>query len=156
MPATRFDLVSEWRFDAPVARVWDELMAPDRWPQWWRAVKKVETISNGDAQGIGAFRRFTWGTALPYELSFNMTATRIEPMRTIEGRAKGELDGTGRWTLTPEGQGTHVRYDWMVDITNPWQVALAPILRPVFAWNHHVVMGWGHEGLTARLKETSR
>jgi uncharacterized protein YndB with AHSA1/START domain len=155
LAATRFDLVSDWHLDAPVGRVWDELMAPDKWPDWWRAVKKVETISDGDATGVGAVRRFTWGTALPYSLSFNMTATRIEPMRLIEGRAQGELDGTGRWTLSPEGQGTHARYDWMVEITNPWQVALAPILRPVFAWNHHIVMRWGLEGLTSRLKETT-
>jgi hypothetical protein len=155
MPATRFDLVSEWRLDASLERVWAELMAPQDWPLWWRAVKKVEPVKDGDANGIGTVRRFTWGTALPYTLSFNMTATRIEPMRIIEGRAQGELDGTGRWTLTPQGQSTHVRYDWMVDITNPWQVALAPILRPVFAWNHHKVMAWGLEGLTARLKETA-
>jgi carbon monoxide dehydrogenase subunit G len=153
MPATRFDLVSQWRLEAPLARVWAELMAPDQWPAWWRAVKKVETISDGGANGIGAVRRFTWGTALPYTLSFNMTATRIEPMRLIEGEARGELDGTGRWTLVQDGAGTQVRYDWMVDITNPWQVAFAPILRPVFAWNHHVVMGWGLEGLRARLNE---
>lgn len=154
MPATRFDLVTEWRLAAPLQRVWDELTSPDKWPQWWKAVKRVETIRDGDANGIGAVRRFTWATALPYTLSFNMTATRIEPMRLIEGRAQGELDGTGRWTLSSEGTATIVRYDWMVDITNPWQVALAPVLRPVFAWNHHVVMGWGLEGLSARLKQT--
>jgi uncharacterized protein YndB with AHSA1/START domain len=155
MPATRFDLVSEWLLDAPLERVWAELMAPEAWPSWWRAVKEVEPISNGDANGIGAVRRFTWGTALPYTLSFNMTATRIEPRRIIEGRAQGELDGTGRWTLTAQGQRTHVRYDWMVDITNPWQVALAPVLRPVFAWNHHKVMAWGLEGIAARLRQTA-
>ena len=155
MAATRFDLVSEWRLDAPLERVWAELLAPNQWPSWWPAVKKVETISEGDASGIGAVRRFTWGTALPYTLSFNLTATRIEPMRLIEGEARGEIDGTGRWTLAPDGAGTQVRYDWMVDVTKSWQVALAPILRPVFAWNHHVVMGWGLEGLTARLKETA-
>ena len=67
--------------------------------------------------------------------------------------AKAELDGTGRWTLRPEGAGTHVRYDWMIDVTTPWQVALAPILRPLFAWNHGVVMGWGYTDLKTRLGE---
>jgi uncharacterized protein YndB with AHSA1/START domain len=155
MPATRFDLTSEWRLDAPLARVWAELTSPEAWPEWWRAVKKVETIRAGDANGVGAVRRFTWGTALPYSLSFNLTATRVEPMTLIEGEARGELDGTGRWTLAPDGAATKVRYDWMVDVTKPWQVALAPLLRPIFAWNHRVVMAWGLEGLTARLKETA-
>jgi len=28
---------------------------------------------------------------------------------------------------------------------------LAPIARPLFKWNHDVVMGWGSEGLARRL-----
>ena len=155
MAATRFDLVSEWRFATPIERIWAELIKPDEWPDWWRAVKKVELIAEGDRDGVGAVRRFTWGTALPYTLSFNTTATRIEPMHLLEGEARGELNGLGRWTLSREGEGTHVRYDWMVDITIPWQVTLAPLLRPVFAWNHNVVMGWGYEDLKTRLMKTA-
>ena len=155
MAVTRFDLVSEWRFDTPIERIWAELIKPEEWPQWWRAVKRVEMLAPGDPSGIGAVRRFTWGTALPYTLSFDMTATRIEPMTLIEGEARGELDGTGRWTLRPEGAGTYVRYDWMVDVTKPWQVALAPVLRPIFAWNHNVVLGWGYEDLKTRLIKTA-
>jgi len=153
MAATRFDLVSEWRLASSPEQVWHELTRPEDWPNWWRAVRDVQSIKDGDANGVGAVRRFTWRTALPYTLSFEMTATRVEPMSVIEGRARGELDGTGRWTLRPEGAGTHVRYDWMIDVTVPWQVALAPVLRPLFAWNHGVVMGWGHTDLKTRLGE---
>jgi uncharacterized protein YndB with AHSA1/START domain len=151
LSVTRFDLVSEWWLPATVGRVWAELSAPDQWPQWWRAVKRVETIKAGDVGGIGAVRRFTWGTALPYRITFDMEATRIEPERLLEGQARGELNGVGRWTLTAEAGGTLVRYDWQVDLGQPWQRALAPVLRPVFAWNHNVVMGWGEEGIRRRL-----
>jgi uncharacterized protein YndB with AHSA1/START domain len=155
LAATRFELVSEWLFATPVERIWAEISTPDEWPKWWRAVKRVEMVSAGDHDGVGAVRRFTWGTALPYTLSFEMTALRIEPMRLLEGRASGELDGVGLWTITPESEGTHVRYDWKIDVTKPWQVALAPLLRPAFAWNHNVVMGWGYEDLKTRLMKTA-
>jgi hypothetical protein len=155
MAATRFDLVSEWRFATQIERIWAELIDADAWPEWWRAVKRVELIADGDRDSLGAVRRFTWGTALPYQLSFDMTVTRIEPMQMLEGRARGELDGTGRWTLKRDGEGTQVRYDWQIDITRPWQVALAPVLRPLFAWNHNVVMGWGYEDLKTRLMKTA-
>lgn len=155
MAVTRFDLVSDWHFDTPLERIWSELTNPDAWPQWWRAVKQVQLLQEGGRDGIGAVRRFTWRTALPYTLSFNMTATKIEPMRLIEGEARGELDGVGRWTLDPDGEGTDVRYQWIVDITRPWQVGLAPVLRPVFAWNHNVVMGWGYDDLKTRLIKTA-
>jgi hypothetical protein len=28
---------------------------------------------------------------------------------------------------------------------------LAPVARPIFKWNHDVVMGWGAEGLARKL-----
>jgi uncharacterized protein YndB with AHSA1/START domain len=151
MALQQFNLVTEWRLEVPVDRVWAELMRPDDWPQWWRAVKRVETLAEGDARGIGAIRRLTWVSALPYELTFEMRATRVEPMTVIEGRASGELDGTGRWTLTPDGNGTLVRYDWQIEVSKPWMRTLAPLLRPAFAWNHNVVIVWGYRGLRQRL-----
>jgi uncharacterized protein YndB with AHSA1/START domain len=151
MAPQQFNLVTEWRIEAPVERVWQELEHPDEWPQWWRAVKRVEMGRAGDAAGVGAERRITWRTALPYELTFDIRTTRIEPMALIEGRASGELDGTGRWTLRTEDGAVLVRYDWQVSLGRPWMRTLAPLLRPAFAWNHGVVMRWGREGLCRRL-----
>ncbi len=151
MSVTRFDLVSEWHLDAPGARVWSELVAAERWPEWWRAVRRVERITDGGPDGIGAVRRFTWRTALPYDITFDMRSTRVEPEQILEGAATGELSGVGRWTLTPEGTGTLVRYDWQVELGSPWQRALAPLLRGIFAWNHNVVMGWGEADIRRRL-----
>jgi uncharacterized protein YndB with AHSA1/START domain len=151
LAATEFALVSEWRLAAPIDRVWTEIATPEQWPEWWRAVKRVEMVKAGDASGIGAVRRFTWATALPYTISFDLEVTRIEPPHMLEGEARGELRGTGLWTLTPEGGGTHVRYDWRVELQLPWQRALAPLLRPLFAWNHNVVLGWGEQDIRRRL-----
>jgi hypothetical protein len=47
---------------------------------------------------------------------------------------------------------THVRYDWIVDTTKRWMILLAPVARPLFAWNHHAVMRRGQEGLAARFR----
>lgn len=151
MSATQFNLVTDWTFDAPRAAVWDALMLPEEWPSWWRAVIKVERVADGADNGIGAIRRLTWRTALPYTLSFDMRTTRIEPKTVIEGRAAGELDGLGRWTLSGDDIRTNVRYEWIVTVTQPWMRLLAPVLRPVFTWNHGVVMRWGHEGLARKL-----
>ena len=151
MAAQRFELVTHWHLPVALEPVWVALVQTEEWPNWWRAVKKVSLLAPGGPDGVGAVREFTWGTALPYTITFKMTATRVEPMTLLEGEARGELDGVGRWTLTEEPGGTHVRYDWRVDVTKPWQVALAPVLRPVFAWNHRIVMGWGEEGIRKRL-----
>ncbi len=151
MSATRFHLTTDWRLAAPRHAVWQALIAVEQWPSWWRAVVKVERLADGYAHGIGAVRRMTWRTALPYTLTFAMRTSRIEPMTVIEGRAEGELEGLGRWTLSGNGALTNARYDWIVDVTKPWQRKLAPLLRPVFTWNHNVVMRWGEQGLARKL-----
>ncbi len=151
MTAADFHLITEWRLNAPIDAVWHALTEVEAWPGWWRAVRRVELLEPGDAGGIGSLRRMTWRTALPYSLSFDMRTTRIEHHRVIEGRAGGELDGTGRWTLWEEADGTYVRYDWIVEVSKPWMRLVAPLLRPVFAWNHEVVMKWGLAGLKGKL-----
>ncbi len=151
MSVTAFELVSHWRIAAPLDRVWAEIVDVDAWPSWWRAVRKVERLRDGDTEGIGAVRRITWATALPYTITFDVESTRSEPMYQLEGRATGELNGVGIWTLTSDGDITTVRYDWRVDLGKAWMRAFAPILRPAFAWNHNVLMGWGEADLKTRL-----
>ena len=75
----------------------------------------------------------------------------------LEGIASGELSGRGAWTFSTRGADelTHVRYDWEVDANKVWMRALAPILRPVFEWNHDYVMEKGRIGLNARLSQRS-
>jgi uncharacterized protein YndB with AHSA1/START domain len=151
MAAAQFHLVTDWSFETPVEPVWQALMAPEEWPAWCRAVAKVERLAAADANAVGAVRRITWRTALPYTLAFAMRVTKVEPMTLIEGRAEDELAGLGRWTLRPDGARTHVRYEWIVEVTKPWMRFAAQLLRPVFAWNHGKVMDWGYEGLTRKL-----
>ena len=151
MSATEFNLITNWTLAAPREAVWRELTKPEDWPAWWRAVERVELLEAGDADGLGALRRMTWRTALPYSLTFDMRTVRVEPMAVIEGRAEGELSGVGRWTVDGDRDRTRVRYDWRVEVTQPWMRFVAPLARPVFAWNHGVVMGWGGEGLARRL-----
>lgn len=148
---TTYRFLTRWRLDAARAAVWKALTEPDDWPLWWRGVEKVELLSAGDASGVGAVRRFTWKSRLPYRLSFDMRSTVVEEPAVLEGEAFGELSGTGRWELVDDAAGTGVTYHWHVRTTKAWMNALAPLLRPAFAWNHDVVMRWGGEGLARKL-----
>jgi hypothetical protein len=147
-----YHFTTHWRFDAPLERVWHEIKTMSRWHEWWRYVEKVELLKQGDASDIGSVRRITWKTALPYSLTFDSEMVSEEKFRRMEGRAFGELEGSGIWTFSTENDGaTLVRYDWIVKTTKPWMNLLAPIARPIFAWNHDQVMQAGYEGLAKRL-----
>jgi hypothetical protein len=80
-----------------------------------------------------------------------MQTTKVEPINLIEGRAIGELQGSGRWQFSNDGEVTTARYDWKVETTKAWMNVMAPVARPLFRWNHEVVMGWGGEGLAKML-----
>jgi len=146
-----YEFVTIWRVAAPQQQVWNLIFNSEQWPEWWRGVERVEKLRGGDAHHAGARHRYTWKSKLPYRLVFEMETTRVEPPSLIEGRAIGELQGTGRWQLSNDGAITTVRYDWKVETTKPWMNLLAPIAKPFFSWNHNVVMGWGGEGLAKRL-----
>jgi uncharacterized protein YndB with AHSA1/START domain len=128
----RFALVTHWHLDASIEPVWQALYAADDWPRWWKYVRTVEAPEIADASGVGAIRRYTWASRLPYQLSFQMRTTRVDRPHRLEGEAIGELTGTGCWTLTESGSATFVRYDWEVATTRRWMNALAPILAPAF------------------------
>ncbi|MGB8508680.1 MAG: SRPBCC family protein [Pyrinomonadaceae bacterium] len=146
-----YEFVTVWRFRTPLAPVWDLISRAGDWPLWWRGVERVEELETGGVDGIGGVRRYTWKSRLPYRLKFDMRVTRVEPMNCIEGDAFGELSGRGRWQFSEDGAVTRVRYDWRVETTKPWMNLLSPVARPLFAWNHDVVMNWGADGLAKRL-----
>jgi hypothetical protein len=131
--------------------VWDAIFAVEDWPRWWHYVQAFIELRKGDAKGVGAVRRLTWSSALPYRLSFEMGVTAVERPTSMEGIASGELAGRGRWRLEADGATTRVRYDWTVATTRPWMNFAAPVLQPVFRWNHGRVMAEGGRGMARRL-----
>jgi uncharacterized protein YndB with AHSA1/START domain len=147
-----YAFVTEWRLRAPIDRVYDAIHDSLAWPEWWPAVKAVEEIRPPtDRTGIGSVRRYTFKGSLPYTLSFDLAVERIERPILLAGRASGELEGTGVWSLREADGTTHVRYDWNVRTTRWWMNLLAPLARGVFKANHDVVMRSGAAGICNRL-----
>ena len=146
-----FLLVTIWLIPAPIEAVWKALHDVRKWPTWWRYVKEVTELGPGDTDGLGATRRFVWATRLLYEITFEMHTTRVQRPVLIEGRASGDLNGTGRWELQVLGGQTQVRYEWRVRADKPWMKLLAPLLQPIYVWNHTGVMQTGREGLLRHL-----
>ncbi len=139
-----------WCLEAPIDPVWEAIEDSKRWPEWWRGVERVVELEPGDEDGIGQVDEHTWKSRLPYAVRFRTRTTRIERPNLIVGEATGELAGIGRWRLYEADGTTAALYEWNVRTTRAWMNLLAPIARPIFAWNHDWVMGNGAEGL-ARL-----
>jgi uncharacterized protein YndB with AHSA1/START domain len=146
-----YEFLTTWCLAAPIERVWDVLYESERWPEWWQGVERVQVIEPGDRDRVGELSRYTWRSRLPYRLEFDMRTTRVERPFLVEGQARGELTGEGRWRLFEGNGATAVTYEWKVETTERWMNVLAPIARPVFGWNHDWVMRRGGQGLARRL-----
>ena len=112
---------------------------------------QVDERDSGGPDRVGARFAIEWRSRLPYPVGFEFTVDRVERPHLMAGSAAGELAGTGVWRLFEDGGATAVVYDWQVSTTKRWMNLLSPIARPVFEYNHDVVMRWGGEGLARRL-----
>jgi uncharacterized protein YndB with AHSA1/START domain len=147
-----YRFVTDWRVEAPAERVWDAIHDSERWPEWWRGVLAVERLGSAARDDAGEARRYTFRGRLPYTLTFDMRVTRSEPHSLLEGRASGELEGTGTWTFSESPDGCDVRYVWDIRTTRPWMDLPIPFARRIFTANHDVIMRWGAEGLERHLE----
>jgi hypothetical protein len=145
-----YAFLTTWIVDAPREDVWQAIYEIESWPEWWRGVRRVEKLEEGDDAGIGALYRHEWRSVIPYPVRFETRITDIQPLDLIEAVAQGELAGTGRWRFFG-GPETAVTYEWNVRTTVPWMNLVAPVARPLFRWNHNVVMHQGGEGVAALL-----
>lgn len=146
-----YHLLTIWRIKAPLAEVYETIHDSLHWPDWWPGAEKVEQTAAGGSDGVGSIRRYRWQGDLPYPVVFEVRATRIEALVAIEGRARGDLEGTGRWHFAHDGEISIVHYEWHVRTTRRWMNLLAPLARPIFIRNHERIMAQGGAGLARRL-----
>ena len=92
-----YSFLTTWVVDARREAVWDAIYAIEQWPAWWRGVKRVDKLEDGNGGGVGALYRHEWRSVIPYPVRFETRITSIERPFLIEADADGELAGTGRW-----------------------------------------------------------
>ncbi|MEW6414804.1 MAG: SRPBCC family protein [Pseudomonadota bacterium] len=147
----RFELVSEWHLAAPPEAVWQVLEATEAWPLWWPEIRRVDLLAPGGENDEGAVRRTWWTSHLPYGFVIDFVTRAADKPHLLAVEARGDLVGMGRWEIAAIPVGSRVRYFWQVHPHKAWMRWLAPLLAPVFAWNHHAVMKDGAAGMAYRL-----
>lgn len=146
-----YHLLTTWHIKAPLADVYMAIFESLHWPEWWPGAESVEQTSAGGIDGIGSVRRYRWQGDLPYPVVFEVSTTRIATLVAIEGCTRGDLEGSGRWHFSRNGEVSIVAYEWHVRSTRWWMNLLAPIARPMFIRNHFRIMTQGGDGLARRL-----
>lgn len=139
--ANRYHLVTDIRLSTNPERVWEALTRSDSSSSWWRWLREVEVMDEGDERGVGARFRHQVGTPLLYRVSYEGEVTRVVEPSLAEFEASGDFVGTGQFRLRPtEDGGTDLAFTWLVATPTLWMSLLGWVARPVFVWNHHRLM----------------
>ncbi|MFG2332060.1 SRPBCC family protein [Streptomyces sp. NPDC048604] len=142
----RYRFRSVWQLAAPPDAVFAVLERAEEYPRWWPQVREVTAVD--DSTGTARFRSF-----LPYELVVTAVARRRDPEAGIlEIGMSGDLDGWARWTLTEHDGGTRAEFEQEVEVRSRLMRLLAVPGRPVFRFNHALMMRGGRRGLAAHLR----
>jgi hypothetical protein len=151
--AADYEFRTVWRVAGTVAEVRAVLADGRSLPRWWPAVYlSVDPLNEADESGRGAeMALFTTGW-LPYTLRWTLRITEPITDAGFALSATGDLNGTGRWTFTPDGPEVVITYDWCVSASKPLLRRLTWLLRPVFTANHHWAMARGEESLRLEVR----
>jgi hypothetical protein len=146
-----YSFLTTWLLEAPRQRVWEVLEDVAGWPTWWRGAVRVELRGAPRHDGVGGRYLVEWRSRVPYSVLFEFEVENVDEPLCMDGRARGDLAGRGTWRLYEDCGVTAVVYEWDVRTTKRWMNAVSPFARPIFEWNHDLVMRWGGEGLARRL-----
>jgi hypothetical protein len=146
-----YRFVTECEITAPVRLVWPEVSQAENWMSWWPGLVAVTPLERGDDEGGDSLHELTFKSRLPYTLSLRARITRVEQRRRIDVEADGELQGVAVYELEDLGETTAMRLTWTVRTNKAWMNLLAPIARPLFSWNHDVLMKAGMRGLARKV-----
>ena len=149
--AKSYSFITYWEIKAPIEKVWALIYNSTNWVTWWKGVVDVVELEQGNENGIDSVRRYTWKSKLPYTLSFDMKLTELEYCKKLSGIAFGELEGNGTWIFKEKDGTTLVTYYWNIVTNKAWMNWLAFLLKPIFIYNHNIIMRWGKEGLEKKF-----
>ena len=151
MPET-YHFVTDWRFRAPLQKVWSVVLDIERYPGWWKNFRRV-TITRGDGKSVGSVIECEVRGSLPYSLKYGLEVREADEYRHILLRSTGDLVGTGRWEFS-EAEPSTVKalYYWDVATTNPILNLIAPLAKGALARNHEQVMANGYAALRPHVE----
>ena len=137
---------SHWRVTATPEEVTEILSDGNDLPRWWPDVYlQVEEVEPG------VYKLLTKGW-LPYKLRWSFRVTERNHPHGFSLEAWGDLEGSGVWKFSRDGDFTDIDYDWTVYARKPLLRVLSPVLKPLFEWNHRWAMARGEESLKREIE----
>ncbi|HSU48550.1 MAG TPA: SRPBCC family protein [Arthrobacter sp.] len=151
--ATDYDFRTVWRVPGTPHEVAQVLGDPLTLDRWWPAVYLgLHLVEEGTESGLGRVVDLYTKGWLPYTLRWTLTVTEPITETGFALTARGDLNGSGRWTFRQDGPETVITYHWRVSAAKKLLRRLSWLLKPAFAANHRWAMAQGEESLKLELR----
>ena len=145
----RLDSDRSYRFDVQPGALWSAIAETAAYPRWWPWLTAFE--ANGLVAGD------VWRVAvrppLPYTLRFAIHLDEVVPTTLVTARLTGDIAGTARVDVEPDGEGCGVR---LRSALSPGSAAfglLATLARPIVRRGHDWVLDTGADQFARRAVE---
>jgi ribosome-associated toxin RatA of RatAB toxin-antitoxin module len=147
-----YHFLTDWRFKAPLQKVWSVVLDIERYPELWKNFRRVQ-ITRGDGKSVGSVFVCQVRGSLPYSLTYALEVLEAEEYRHMLLRSTGDLVGSGRWEFTETEPGSvRAVYFWDVATTNPILNLAAKLAKGALARNHDQVMANGYAALRPHVE----
>jgi hypothetical protein len=150
-----YTFCSIWQLPVNKRKVWQALTEqPFSWQNWWPELNDVHDMKL--AKGLsGTTFSCTWRAPMGYRLKSDVTIGEVIDYKKVTLHSDGDVRGTVTCQLTEVSGQTKIKIDWRVTTTKAWMNYLTPLLKPLFTYNHHVVMRSGERGFRNYLRTES-
>lgn len=151
MALNDYHFITVWRIPGTVEEVGRIIVDGDSLTRWWPSVYlDVREIAPGEPSGLGRVIDLYTKGWLPYTLRWRFRVSEIR-QDGFTLAASGDFIGRGIWTLAQDGPDAVITYDWKIRAEKPLLRYLSPLLKPIFAANHHWAMAQGERSLKLEL-----
>jgi hypothetical protein len=136
-----------WRFDVTSDVLWQHICDTDSYRTWWPWLRRFDP-----ADGLAAAT--TWrcevSPPLPYVVRFRVHHDVVDPARLVASTVSGDIGGTARLTIEPDGDGCTARLVSHLAPTNPILRTFGTVARPVVERGHDWVLDVGRRQFVER------
>lgn len=135
----RLDSDRSYRFEVTADALWSAIAETGDYPRWW------PWLSDFDANGLvaGDVWTCTVRPPLPYRLRFAIHLDDVEPTTLVTARVSGDIAGTARLDIAPNGDGCNVRLRSSLRPSSAAFGMLALFARPIVRRGHDWVLDTG-------------
>lgn len=129
-----------WRFDADAPTLWSALTDVDSYRTWWPWLSRFEAAKGFEP---GARWDCTVQPPLPYTMKFTLWLEEVSPCVSADATIAGDIEGTARVSLHPDGAGTVVRLTSDLAPANRFLKQVAWVATPIVRFGHDWVLDTG-------------